>query len=120
MKNRSRKTILAELNETVSNVPIRGTEIEKESSRMSREEILSGLTSMASGGAETSSAINDAYAERTARRRAAQQTNYNNVVQDYNSLIDQMNEKESAYGHGRLQKSEGQRPADACKARIGK
>ena len=40
MKNRSRKTILAELNETVSNVPIRGTDEEKASSRMSREDMM--------------------------------------------------------------------------------
>ena len=120
MKNRSRKTILAELNETVSNVPIRGTDEEKAASRMSREDILSGLTSMAGGGAETSSAINDAYAERTARRRAAQATNYNGVLQNYNALIDQMNENVSAYRHGRLQNRAGQAAADMNNAPIGK
>ena len=120
MKNRSRKTILAELNETVSNVPIRGTDEEKASSRMSREDILSGLTSMAGGGAATSSAINDAYAERTARRRAAQATNYNGVLQNYNALVDQMNENVSAYRHGRLQNRAGQAAADMNNATIGK
>lgn len=89
MKNRSRKTILAELQEAAGNTPVKGSDIEKQKTRLSRSEILSGLQSMAQGGEKTRSAINDAYQARTAQRKNLRAERYNNLVKDYQALFDE-------------------------------
>lgn len=89
MKNRSRKTILAELQADAGNTPVKGSDIERSDTRLSRDEIISGLRSMAQGGEATRSAINDAYQARTAQRQNLRAERYNNLVKDYQALFDE-------------------------------